>query len=183
MDDRREEVILVGADDEERGKAPKLEAHRAGLRHRALSVILRDPPGRLLLQKRARGKYHSGGLWTNTCCSHPRPGEAVLAAARRRLFEELGIRCRLVPLLVTSYRADVGSGMIEDEIVHVFAGIFEGPIRPDPAEVEGFSWLTPEEVRAEVERAPERYSVWFRKYVGEHWDSLVRDPCWRRLAA
>jgi isopentenyl-diphosphate delta-isomerase len=182
MDDGLEQVILVDADDNRTGTAPKLEAHRIGLRHRALSVIVRDASGRLLLQKRQARKYHSGGLWTNTCCSHPRPQEPVQLAAARRLREEMGIACPLLHLMTVAYRAEVGAGMIEDEIVHVFAGLFEGPVRPDPGEADGFAWIGPEALRADISTSPERYSVWFRKYCAEHWPQLVGGPCWQELA-
>lgn len=181
MIDSEESVLLVDASDRPIGTAGKLEAHRRGLRHRALSVIVRDPLGRLLLQKRAIGKYHSGGLWTNTCCSHPRPEEPVAVAAQRRLWEEMGFRCPLVPLLELAYRAEVGSGMIEDEIVHVFAGIYDGPIRPDPREAEGYAWVEPEALFEDMRTAPQRFSVWFRKYVDAHWPILTESPIWREL--
>ncbi len=127
-----DEVILVDANDAATGILGKLEAHRLGLRHRALSVVLRDGAGRLLLQQRAAGKYHSGGLWTNTCCSHPRPGEDIAEAAVRRLDEEMGIVCPLTFRFSTHYRAPVSNGLIEDEIVHVFVGRFDGAPHPDP---------------------------------------------------
>src|SRR5437868_14391149 len=104
-------VILVDADDRPVGTMGKLEAHRQGLRHRAISVIVRDRENRLLLQQRAASKYHSGGLWTNTCCSHPRPGEDTFAAAERRLAEEMGFTCPLNLLFTTHYRADVSGGL------------------------------------------------------------------------
>ncbi len=183
MDDGREQVILVDAADRPCGCAAKLGAHRLGLRHRALSVILRDRAGRLLLQQRHHRKYHSGGLWTNAVCSHPRPGEPVDRAALRRLWEEMGIRCRLAPLMTVAYRADVGNAMIEDEIVHVFAGIHEGAVRPDPSEADGYRWIEPEALRREIELLPDGFSVWFRKYVREFWPCLTTDPCWKKLAA
>lgn len=160
-------VVLVDAADLETGTMDKLAAHRRGLLHRALSVILVDGGGRLLLQKRAAAKYHSGGLWTNTCCSHPRPGEPVDVAARRRLEEEMGIACSLVPLFVTRYRAPVSNGLVENELVHVFGGRFDDAPDPDPAEVEAWRRAGLDELRADVSAAPERYSVWFRKYLDE----------------
>jgi isopentenyl-diphosphate delta-isomerase len=169
----REEVILVDENDRELGRAPKLAAHRSGALHRALSVQLQGRDGRLLLQKRHVGKYHSGGLWTNTCCSHPRPGEPAIDAARRRLLEEMGIACPLSPLFSTRYRAELDHGMIEHELVHVFGGKYDGAVRPDPAEADGFAWLTLEEVEADVARAPERYSVWFRLYLRDHRLALI----------
>jgi isopentenyl-diphosphate delta-isomerase len=169
----REEVILVDENDRPLGVAPKLAVHRSGQLHRALSVQLQGRSGRLLLQKRHIGKYHSGALWTNTCCGHPRPGEAAIEAAHRRLREEMGIACRLSPLFTTSYRADLDHGMIEHELVHVFGGEYDGAVRPDPAEAEGFAWLTMEEVEADVARVPERYSVWFRIYLRDHGAALT----------
>ena len=176
MEDEKERVVLVDASDRALGTAPKLEAHRAGYLHRAISVILRDSAGRLLLQKRHAGKYHSGGLWTNACCSHPRPGETTGQAAQRRLAEEMGVSCRLEPLLLVTYRADVGRAMIEHEVVHVFDGLFEGPVRPDPREADGFAWVPAEELRAELARDGQRFTAWFRKYCAEHWDLMTGQP-------
>ena len=141
MDDRAEHVVLVDEADAAIGTAPKLDAHREGRLHRALSVIVRDPQGRILLQKRQAAKYHSGGLWTNTCCSHPRPDEPVQAAAGRRLREEMGFSCPLLPLVTVTYRADVGNGLIEHELVHVFAGLYAGAVQPDPREADGYDWV------------------------------------------
>lgn len=182
MDDRRERIVLVDDRDKGVGTAPKLDAHRRGLLHRALSVVVRDREGRLLLQKRHARKYHSGGLWTNTCCSHPRPGEAVADAAARRLQEEMGFSCPLLPLTRLIYRAEVGPGMVEHEFVHVFAGLFEGPVRPDPREADGFAWTTPEALAADLRAAPERYTAWFRTYCAEHWEPMVRGGAWAELA-
>jgi isopentenyl-diphosphate Delta-isomerase len=175
MDDGLEQIVLVDAGDNEIGTAGKLEGHRHGLLHRALSVIVQDGAGRLLLQKRQHGKYHSGGLWTNTCCSHPRPGEPVAQAAERRLAEEMGFSCLLRPLLTVTYRADVGGGLIEHELVHVFGGRYEGPVRPDPREADGFAWVDPEALLADMALVPARYSVWFRKYCAEHWHEMRAD--------
>jgi isopentenyl-diphosphate delta-isomerase len=136
-------------------------------------VIVYHPDGRLLLQLRHCGKYHSGGLWTNTCCSHPRPAEPVEVAAARRLHEEMGIACPLSPLMTVAYRADVGNNMIEHELVRVFAGRFEGPVRPDPTEADGFAWIAPEDLRRDIAQSPERYSVWFQKYCTTYWRQLM----------
>lgn len=168
-----DEVILVDADDVAIGTMGKLEAHRLGLRHRALSVALRDGAGQLLLQRRAAGKYHSGGLWTNTCCSHPRPGEDIVDAAVRRLGEEMGIVCPLAFCFATHYRAPVSNGLIEDEIVHVFVGHFDGAPHPDPAEVEGWRWMAPAEVKAALDARPDDFTVWFRKFRQDFWAELT----------
>jgi isopentenyl-diphosphate delta-isomerase len=168
-----EQVILVDAKDRAVGVAPKLSAHREGRLHRAISVQLRDASGRLLLQKRHGGKYHSGGLWTNTCCSHPRPGEATEGAARRRLMEEMGIACALVPLFKTRYRALLDNGLTEHELVHCFGGLYGGEVRPDPGEVEGYAWVEADELRRDVDKTPNRYSAWFRIYVRDHWAEIA----------
>lgn len=160
-------VILVDETDAETGVLDKLEAHRSGALHRALSVIVARSDGKLLLQKRAAAKYHSGGLWTNTCCSHPRPGEAVDVAAARRLVEEMGFSCPLTPLFVARYEAVVSNNLIENELVHVFGGRFEGEPVPVAAEVEDWRWCGVETLRGEIAEDPGGYSVWFRKYLDE----------------
>ncbi|MCS6779129.1 MAG: isopentenyl-diphosphate Delta-isomerase [Geminicoccaceae bacterium] len=171
-----ERVVLVDREDRPIGTAPKLEAHREGRLHRAFSVVVRDRAGRFLLQKRHRAKYHSGGLWTNTCCSHPRPDEPVEAAARRRLVEEMGIEAELEHLLTTIYRAELDNGLVEHELVHVFGAVYEGPVRPDPVEAEGYAWVSPEELEADLRARPERYSYWFRLYLREHGPRLELRP-------
>jgi isopentenyl-diphosphate delta-isomerase len=173
MDDSAEHVVLVDEADGEIGTAPKLDAHRQGRLHRALSVIVRDPQGRILLQKRQAAKYHSGGLWTNTCCSHPRPGEPVAAAASRRLREEMGFGCELRPVMTVTYSAEVGNGLVEHELVHVFGGRYGDIVRPDPREADGYDWVTPQALREDLALAPHRYSVWFKKYCAEHWDRVA----------
>jgi isopentenyl-diphosphate delta-isomerase len=169
-----DDVILVDEADHQVGLMRKMEAHRAGRLHRALSVILRDGQGRILMQQRAWGKYHSAGVWTNTCCSHPRPGEPAADAARRRLREEMGIdHPGLEPLFVTTYLADVGGGLTEHELVHVFGAVWSGAVVPDPDEVAGFAWVAPADLRADMAATPDRYSVWFRAYCERFWDRIV----------
>jgi isopentenyl-diphosphate Delta-isomerase len=167
MNDAEEYVVLVDGDDQAIGVAPKLRAHIEGLRHRAISVLVANSSGELLLQRRHIGKYHSGGLWTNTCCSHPRPDEASAAAAARRLQEEMGFACKLRPLFVTSYCAPLAGGLIENELVHVYGGIHDGEVAPDPSEVDEISWLAPDLIARDVVARPDRYTVWFSKYVRE----------------
>ncbi len=142
MRDSEELMVLVDADDRIIGTGDKLETHRKGALHRAFSVIVWNSAGRLLLQKRAIRKYHSGGLWTNTCCGHPRPEEDIEAAARRRLKEEMGFTCKLSPLGTITYRAELEGGMIEHELVHVFRGLYDGTVAPDPNEAEGYRWAS-----------------------------------------
>jgi isopentenyl-diphosphate delta-isomerase len=145
-----ERVILVDENDVERGTAEKLRAHAEGALHRAFSVIVFNRRGELLLQCRAGGKYHSAGLWTNTCCGHPRPGEDTLVAARRRLGEEMGIDCDLQPLFGLRYRADFANGLAENEYDHVFVGRYDGEPRPDPGEVQAWRWAPLDSLRGEL---------------------------------
>ena len=163
-----DDVVLVDESDRETGRAGKLEAHRQGQLHRAISVLVHDGENRQLLQKRQHGKYHSQGQWSNACCSHPRPGEAPEAAAHRRLQEEMGFDCPLDFLFTTIYRRDVGNGLIEHELVHVFAGQYRGAVAPDPEEADGYQWLDFDAMCADIERAPEAYSAWLRIYLETH---------------
>jgi len=165
----REEVILVDSGDNEIGVAEKLEAHRRGDLHRAFSVMVWDSRGRLLLQRRHVGKYHSGGLWTNTCCGHPRPGETPIEAAVRRLDEEMRVICDLMPIGTFTYRAELAAGLAEHEFVHLFRGRYEGVIAPDPRECDGYSWSTPDVIRRQIRAVPHAFSAWFRKYVEADW--------------
>ena len=121
-----ENVILVNKDDCEVGVMEKMEAHQKGLLHRAFSVFLFNKKGEILLQQRAKHKYHSGGLWTNTCCSHPRPGESLSKATQRRLREEMGIKCEMRPAFSFIYKKKFANGLTEHELDHVFLGRFDG---------------------------------------------------------
>jgi isopentenyl-diphosphate Delta-isomerase len=162
-DRMQEMVILVDEDDKPIGSCEKLAAHLAGGQlHRAFSVFVFDAAGRLLLQQRAMEKYHFGGLWTNTCCSHPRPGETTRAAAQRRLTEELGFTVPLTEQGSFLYRAhDPSSGLTEHELDHVFVGHFDSAPTPNPAEVMGWRWQAMDEVEAELMAHPERFTPWF----------------------
>ncbi|MBR9990339.1 MAG: isopentenyl-diphosphate Delta-isomerase [Gemmatimonadetes bacterium] len=162
-----EHVILVTPDDVPVGVHGKQGAHVDGLLHRAFSVFVVDSSGRLLLQQRAWTKYHSAGLWSNTCCSHPRPGESTAAAAQRRLFEEMGFNCPIETAFSFVYRADVGGGLIEHEYDHVFIGRFDGDPAPDAAEVADWRWITPRELEREMRERPDRFTYWFRVAYAE----------------
>ena len=161
MTDEQEQVVLVSELDEIVGKARKLEVHRTGQLHRAFSVLVLDDRGRVLLQRRAAMKYHSPRLWSNTCCGHPRPGERTADAAERRLREEMGISCELVKVRKFTYRADLGAGLIEHEIDHVFVGRTTEAPRPDLAEVEAWRWLDTDELRMWLQLRPENFTAWF----------------------
>lgn len=160
MADADEVVVLVDEHDREVGQAPKLQAHERGLLHRAFSVFVLNGRGEVLLQRRADGKYHSGGLWTNTACGHPRPGEPAAAAARRRLREEMGFECALVPAGSFVYRARVG-GLVEHEVDHLFHGQYDAAPHPDPAEVGAWRWMRVETALADAREHPEHYTPWF----------------------
>ncbi len=155
-----EQVILVDESDEAQGTSGKIAAHRLGTLHRALSVFVFDSNHRLLLQKRARAKYHSGGLWSNTCCSHPRPNEDTAGAARRRLQEEMGIDCELSEMFGFVYRAPLPNGLIEHEYDHVFFGFCDAQPRPNLDEAEDWKWMDMEHLRADVQNSPRLYSFW-----------------------
>jgi isopentenyl-diphosphate delta-isomerase len=158
-------VLLVDNADVPLGTAPKLDAHRRGLKHRAVSALVRNSDGKMLLHRRAAGKYHSDGLWTNACCSHPRPDESIVGAVQRRLKEEMGVSCELQPLFIAHYRAAVSNDLIEDEVVHVFGGTHDGGVAPDPAEVSEWKWVSFAELLAGQAAHPERYTVWFLHYL------------------
>jgi isopentenyl-diphosphate Delta-isomerase len=173
-DHRQERVILVDRQDRPIGDAEKMDAHRRGLLHRAVSVFVFDSDGRMLLQRRSDAKYHSGGLWSNTCCTHPRPGERSEDAAIRRLREEMGFTCPVRLRFETIYRAEVSDGLIEHEYDHIFIGRFDGEPEPNEAEVVEYRWVESADVAEELDEAPERYTPWFRLlfsriYRSESW--------------
>jgi isopentenyl-diphosphate delta-isomerase type 1 len=161
-----EHVILVDENDKEIGIAEKIQAHRDSLRHRAFSVfIFREQPQlELLLQQRANGKYHSAGLWTNTCCSHPKPGEEVVKAGQRRLFEEMGMRAELTSLGWFHYIAHFDNGLTENEIDYVLVGMTDGEeIILNPAEASAYRWITIADLTEELAAAPERFTPWLQE--------------------
>jgi isopentenyl-diphosphate Delta-isomerase len=160
-------VILVDENDSPIGTAEKMQAHREGLLHRAFSVFLFDNEGNILLQRRAMSKYHSPGLWSNTCCSHPKPGEDTPDAARRRLYEEMGIRdCHPAHQFSFVYRVEFSDGLIEHEFDHVFTGIFESDPTPNPEEVMDWKWMQLSELKTDIVVNPERYTYWIKEVLG-----------------
>jgi isopentenyl-diphosphate Delta-isomerase len=163
MTDSEEQVVLVNDKDEPIGTMDKLQAHRDGALHRAFSIFLFDEHGKLLLQRRAEGKYHSPGLWTNTCCGHPRPGEHVALAAQRRLLEEMGLEVRLEQRFQFLYHAEFENGMVEHEIDHVLFGPVSGPPVPDPTEVQDWCYTNLQDLDADLRARPERYTAWLHR--------------------
>lgn len=157
----KEYVVLVNEHDEPTGLAEKMEAHRKGLLHRAFSVVIYDNAGKMLIHRRAASKYHSPGLWTNACCSHPRKDESLEEAAIRRLQEEMGFTTHLKRKTSFIYKAQVGE-LIEHEYDHLLEGTFNGEPKPDPAEVMEWKYLPVEEIRQEIKNHPERYTEWFK---------------------
>ena len=157
-----QQMILVDENDAPIGTLGKDEVHRKGLLHRAFSVFIFDTEGRMLLQQRAATKYHGALLWTNACCSHPFPGEDTLAAAQRRLREELGFSIPLQKIFCFTYRAQVENNLIEHEFDHVFVGEYEGPMQLNAAEVAGVSFKAVDEIKLALKIQPANFTTWFR---------------------
>lgn len=162
-----EQLILVDRHDLAIGTEAKLRTHQLGLLHRAFSIYVLNSQSQMLLQRRAFGKYHSGGLWSNTCCGHPRPDEDTRAAAQRRLLEEMGFHCELRTLCHIVYKAEVGNGLIEHEYLHVYAGRYEGEVSLNAEEASGYAWVELEALRRELQQHPEKFTLWFRIVLPE----------------
>ena len=157
------DVVLVNVQDEPIGVMEKMEAHRMPHLHRAFSIFLFNNNGEMLLQQRALGKYHSPGLWTNACCSHPYPGEAIADAANRRLLEELGIKVPLTKAFSFVYQAEFDNGLFEHEYDHVFVGEYhKGVLHPDPHEVGDYCYKSIEAIKEDLECRPALYTPWFK---------------------
>jgi isopentenyl-diphosphate delta-isomerase len=159
---QEEQIILVDENDKPVGTMGKLEAHQKGLLHRAFSVFIFNDKGELLLQKRASTKYHSPGLWTNTCCSHPQPGEETLAAAKRRLKEEMGMDCVLIHKTSFVYKTNFDNGLTEHEFDHVFIGNYNDNPVLNEDEAEEYKWMSLENIKSDIQKCPENFTSWFR---------------------
>lgn len=162
-----DEVILVDEQDNVIGSMEKLSAHKQGLLHRAFSVFVMNDRGELLIQQRASGKYHSAGMWSNTCCSHPRPGEGNEDAAHRRLKEEMGFDCPLDPIFTLLYKADVGNGLIENEYDHIFLGTYSGDVHPNPDEVQAYQYISLDKLQVWMTSEPESFTPWLHLALPE----------------
>lgn len=167
-----EELILVDERNRAIGHAEKWAVHQHGLLHRAFSIFLVDPAGRLLLQQRSRAKYHSGGLWANSCCGHPRPGEPTASAARRRLREELGAETALHCGFRARYCTALPNGLTENEIVYVYFGSAPAALHLNPDEVAHTAWINLNELRHDVRVRPGRYAYWLRYYLENHFAAI-----------
>jgi isopentenyl-diphosphate Delta-isomerase len=157
-----ENVILVDESDFAIGTMEKMEAHTKGALHRAFSVFVFNTNDELLLHRRALGKYHSAGLWTNTCCSHPRENETLDEAAHRRLQEEMGFDCPLTKLFSFTYRAELDNGLIEYELDHVFIGHYDGTPQPNAHEVMAWEYVPLDELITNMHASPNDYTAWFK---------------------
>jgi isopentenyl-diphosphate Delta-isomerase len=157
-----EYIIEVDAFDKEIGPIEKMEAHYKGALHRAFSILIFNSNNQLLLQKRHSEKYHSPGLWTNTCCSHPRFGESLQEAVYRRLKQEMGFTCELKEIFSFVYKVEFEDKLIENEYDHVFTGIYDGEVVPSEEEVEDFKWVSLNEVKDDIIANPHLYTYWFK---------------------
>ena len=156
-----ERVILVDEHDEEIGLMEKIEAHEKGLLHRAFSIFIFNQKGEMLLQQRGLRKYHSGGLWTNACCSHPKPNEKTIDAAHRRLKEEMGFDTELTKAFDFKYKADFSNGLTEHEFDHVFVGYYDGKIEYNFDEVETYAYRSMDRIEASFAEYTDFYTEWF----------------------
>ncbi len=168
-----ETLILVDERNRKTGEGEKLAVHREGRLHRAFSIFLFDASGRILLQRRSIAKYHSGGLWANTCCGHPRSGEQTLPAAHRRLGEELGAVAVLAYGFRARYKAALDHGLTENELVYVYGGRFDGSLALNPDEVSETAIASLDDLVADAAARPERYAYWLRHYLARHAPELA----------
>jgi isopentenyl-diphosphate delta-isomerase len=157
-----EKVVLVDENDREIGIEDKIKAHKEGKLHRAFSIFIFNSKGEMLLQKRAKNKYHSGGLWTNACCSHPRPNESLENAVHRRLKEEMGFDCQLNKAFHFIYKVNFENGLKEYEFDHVFIGVYDGKVNPNLDEVEDFKWVDIDTLIKDVQCNGDKYTYWFK---------------------
>ncbi len=164
----QEQVVLVNENDEPLGLMDKQEAHIKGVLHRAFSIFIFNNKNQVLLQQRSEEKYHSPLLWTNTCCSHPRKNESYLNGAQRRLYEEMGFTCQLEKKFDFIYKADVGQGLTEHELDHVFIGAFNGEPVLNKKEVNDYKWMSISEIENDLKNYPEKYTEWFKIIFKEY---------------
>jgi len=157
-----DKLILVTENDIPLGTAGKMEAHEKALLHRAFSIFIFNSQGEMLLQQRAADKYHSAGLWTNACCSHPYAGQETIHAAEKRLHEEMGFTTPLTPAFEFMYKAVFDNGLTEHEYDHVYIGVYDGEILPNPAEVQDYCYKNIAAIKSDIQSRPELYTAWFK---------------------
>ncbi len=163
--DMTEYLVLVDEEDNEVGTEEKLEAHKKAKLHRAISAIVYNSKGEMLLQQREKSKYHCGGLWSNTSCTHPRQGETPKQAAERRLKEEMGMSVELKETFSFRYKVEFSNGLTENEFNHVFIGFSDEKPKINKSEVENFKYLSMKKLREDIKKNPEKYTPWFRLIV------------------
>jgi isopentenyl-diphosphate Delta-isomerase len=169
-----EQLILVDEGNRAVGSAGKLAIHRSGLLHRAFSIFMIDARGRVLLQRRHPKKYHSGGLWANSCCGHPRPGEKTVSAARRRLHEELGIGDPLSLGFFARYRTQLDNGMHENEFVYVYFAPLRTSPQPHPAEITDLEYASVADIGRRIKAKPDAFAFWLKHYFQHHQPQIAR---------
>lgn len=169
---QEENVILVNEKDEQIGLMPKMEAHQKGVLHRAFSVFIFNKKDELMLQQRAHSKYHSPGLWTNTCCSHQREGESNIQAGKRRLQEEMGFITDLKDTISFIYKAPFDNGLTEYEFDHILVGRYEEDPILNPEEAAAFKWMSLEDVKKDMEVNPQLYTAWFKIIFDKYYQTI-----------
>lgn len=169
-----EKVILVNERDEPIGLMPKMEAHEKALLHRAFSVFVFNDNNELMIQQRALGKYHSPGLWANTCCSHQREGETNVAAGMRRLQEEMGFTTSLEDSISFIYKAPFDNGLTEHEFDHILIGRYNQEPEPNPEEVHDWEWMSLEDIKADMESQPQKYTAWFKIIFEKYYKHIAQ---------
>lgn len=174
MGNPQDYVILVDQDDNEIGVCEKMDAHVDGKLHRAFSIFIYNSNGEILLQQRAADKYHSGKLWTNSCCSHPAPHETIAEAARRRLMEELMIQTPLRQLFRFYYHAVFENGLVEHELDHVLVGKYESIPMINEQEAIAYKWVSLQEIKQMIANQPEEYTYWFKHIIAFHFEELEK---------
>jgi len=158
----KQQVILVDKNNRKIGIEEKIKAHKEDKLHRAFSIFIFNSNGELLIQQRAKTKYHSGGLWSNTVCSHPKPNETYLQATHRRLKEEMGFDCKLKKLFCFTYNTGFQNGIIENEYDCVFIGKFDDKPKPNPREIMDYKWISIKKLKEDIISHPNKYSVWLK---------------------
>lgn len=169
----KQDIILVNEKDEQTGRDEKLKVHKEGKLHRAFSVFIFNSKGEWLLQKRAQSKYHSPGLWSNACCSHPCYGKDILREAKKRLKEEMGIDSSLKKSFTFSYRVELDN-LIENEIDHVFTGNFNGAAKPNKKEAADWKWISSLALKKDIKENPQNYTYWFKMISGKVLEYCVK---------
>jgi len=177
----QEFVVLVDENDQVIGQMEKMEAHEKGALHRAFSVMVFNSNNELLLQKRAYSKYHSGGLWTNTACSHPRPEETILEAGSRRLNEEMGMTCELTQAFNFIYKAELDQGLTEYELDHVMIGYSDETPHLNLEEANAFKWMSMPDLKNDMTQHPQFYTAWFKILIEQHFETIQQHLVYESL--